>query len=108
MQKRTLVIWYTPGCPACKKNESIFQYLQQNPGMFDVHRVEITRELQQKFPHVTTVPLYDIVVPRQGVSSAYGPETALETIANNDLSDDEGLGRFFPGIGRVYGMTSLQ
>lgn len=108
IQKRTLVIWFATGCHACKKNEPVFQFLLENPGMFDVHRVEITRELQQKYSHVTTVPLYDVVIPTQGSSSVYGPETLLDTIQNNDLSDATGLGRYFPGIERFYGTTSLQ
>lgn len=108
IQRRTLVIWFAPGCQACKKNEPVFEYIQQNPGMFDVYRIEITRELQQLYPHVTTVPLYDVIVPMQGSSSVYGPETLLDTIQNNDLSNETGLGRYFPDVEKVYGTTSLQ
>lgn len=57
---------------------------------------------------MTTVPLYDVILPTQGSSSVYGPETSLDTIQQNDLSDATGLGRYFPGIERIYGTTNLQ
>lgn len=105
--QNTLVIWWSPSCFACKQNEPTFRYLMENPGGFSVHRVEITQALQQRFPHVTTIPRYDVVLLKHGATSTYGKNTELHSIANNDLSNT-GLGKYFPGVRSAHGTTNLQ
>ena len=85
-QKR-IIVWYQTNCMACKTNEPVFNALvragQTSAERFTVHKVEATSEQLKKFPHVTVVPLYDIVTPTAGSTSPYGPGTALKTVRND-------------------------
>ena len=79
-----VIIWYQNNCIACQNSESVFAAVTeaaQERGM-TVHKVEATPELLQRFPHVTVVPLYDIVTP-SSVCSAYGPQTSLRSLRND-------------------------
>lgn len=60
---------------------------------FTVHLVEATPERLQQYPHVTVVPLYDVVDP-SSTGSAYGPGTMVTTV-KNDLTALQSL---FPGV----------
>lgn len=82
-----LIIWFQPQCVACQNSEDVFRGLVDaaRPRGMTVHKVEATPELIQRFPHVTVVPLYDLVAPTSDatVCSPYGPGTTLRTVRND-------------------------
>ena len=50
----------------------------------DVVRVEATARNMATYPHVTVLPMYDIVTPRPSSLSPYGSDTHLTSIRNDD------------------------
>ena len=81
-----LIIWHQPQCIACRNSEDVFRGLGDAARArgLSVHKVEATPELIRRFPHVTVVPLYDLVSPGAPDScSPYGPGTTLRTIRND-------------------------
>lgn len=99
-QKR-VVIWFQKNCVACQNSKPVFEALGRfgltaNPP-FTVHEVEATPELLARFPHVTVVPLYDVVEPaRPGVPAGgpYGARMVLTSIRN----DMKALSDAFPAF----------
>ena len=81
-RQKTLLIWYREGCVACENSKDFFKALERNKSGYDVHRIEATDD--NKLPHVLMVPMYDLVFPELGADSAYGPNTRLVSILNND------------------------
>lgn len=87
-----LIMWYQDGCAACRGAKLLFDALAVAAAAegYSVHRVEATRELLERFPHVRVVPLFDLVQPGEATttspSSVYGPGTRLRTV-RNDLQE---------------------
>lgn len=86
--KPRLIVWYQSHCIACQNSEEkVFPAITraaQERG-FTVHKQEATPEMLKRFPHVTMVPLYDIVLPSDDpqACSAYGPRTTVRSIRND-------------------------
>lgn len=97
--RKRVIIWYQKNCIACQNSKPVFEALAKY-GMtadppFTVHEVEATPELLSQFPHITVVPLYDVVEPAlPGVSAGgpYGARNVLKSIKN----DMKALGDAFP------------
>ena len=83
-----LIIWYQKECRACQDSRAmglfaaLRAHAEKQTPPFTVHEVEATGELINRYPHVTRVPLYDIVVPDNASTSVYGANTKLETVQN--------------------------
>lgn len=90
--RKRVIIWYQKTCAVCANSGPLFDALAEagrtdKPG-FTVHRVEATPEMLVRFPHVTVVPLYDVVEPTSANPTdpkdpPYGPGTRLNTIRND-------------------------
>ena len=84
--KKSLIIWVKRGCMSCQINKPFFALLESQAKV-QVYRVEASEELRSKFPHVTTLPMYDIVEPAPSEHSPYGPGTRLVESIRNDRRD---------------------
>ena len=81
---RTMVIWVRKDCSACHMNRPFFATLEQQADVMRVIRVEATPQNTARYPHVTVLPMYDIVTPRPSSRSAYGMNTHLVSIRNDE------------------------
>lgn len=92
----TVIIWWSPHCAACRHNEQRFRTIEGHPNGFRVVRVKATREVLQRYPHVTSLPSFDLVWPETtpGATSVFGPATRLQTVRNFEAQDV--LSQYFP------------
>lgn len=83
-QKR-VVIWYENNCVACKNSRPTFDALREagKTAGFTVHEKEVNDDVLQRFPHVTVVPMYDVVEPDASSTSPYGRGTRLTSLKND-------------------------
>lgn len=85
--KPQLIIWYQKTCVACQNSTHVFDALVPAAAKrgFTVHLVEAVPPLLQAFPHVTMVPMYDLVTPttEPGACSRYGPGTTVKSLRND-------------------------
>ena len=84
--RKSLIIWVKRGCMACQINKPFFALLESK-AKIQVYRVQASEELRSRFPHVTTLPMYDIVEPAPSEHSPYGPGTRLVESIRNDQRD---------------------
>jgi hypothetical protein len=93
--RRTLIIWYLPTCAACNHAKGFMRRLEESPNDFAIVRVQATRGRLERFPHVQTLPLFDLVFPEPGAASPYGPGTSLVTVRNYERRR---LREYFPAV----------
>lgn len=56
-----------------------------------MYRMEATNANLTRYPHVRTLPRFDVLTPNPGITSAYGEGVALQSVANNDRTPLEQL-----------------
>lgn len=98
---RHIVIWHQKDCAACQASKPVFAGLREAGRAarppFGVTEMEITPALLARFPHVTSVPLYDVVDPDPAVTaSPYGPGIRLTTVRNDVNALREVVPSFVP------------
>lgn len=100
----TLLIWWSPQCVSCTLSATFFDRLQQAAAAagYDVRRVQVTGDRVRRYPHVRSVPRYDIVLPRRATESfpsvhqdVYGEETQTHSVSN---ADRDRLREWFPQL----------
>ena len=82
----TLVIWWSFTCVSCLINRGFFDRLEAaaHKQGYDVRRMLATEETLPHYPHVRTLPRYDVLTLKDGATSPYGNGIALQSIPNND------------------------
>jgi hypothetical protein len=84
IRRPTLIIWHMRTCVACRNAAGFFRKLEEEAGDFQVLRIEANREYIQRYPHIQTLPLFDVIRPAPGTSSPYGADTQLLTVRNHE------------------------
>jgi hypothetical protein len=74
LRERTLVVWSSQQCSACRNSGPTFRALENNREGWKVVHVEVNPEMLQRYPgHLLTLPTYDFLTPEPGAAAYTNP-----------------------------------